>query len=422
MKHARAVLALCAVLGGCAPLHSESSTLPPAAHEKCDGVQGYAESFDGRRTFTWRPQWLNLIKTDASAHALRVRILARAEQSLVGTAPTVMAKWGVPPSGDRHDYLSWPVYWWEAGPNEYEARDGVINPESKSHRFDASALKEMQTRVTALSLGYFLNGDHRYSRKASELLAAWFVDPATAMNPNLDFSQMVPGKRPPTTIESTRLVAVVEAIGLLDASGDFPPEIKQALETWFSRYVDWMTGPRAPGDRLAANNWALSYDLQLVEFALFAGRIDVARAVVERVPRDRIAKQISADGRLPAETSRTHGLNYSIFALGLLFQLADLGECLDVDLWSYQENGTGIRRALDFLIPFVGHEDKWPYEETKDREAIQGIRQQFKRVLLKAGWVYRAPGYFADAAALAVDSSDGVSPGAWPPPTPDYLE
>jgi hypothetical protein len=418
MRKLAVALVLSLTLASCVPQRAAGPVLPPPSAEKCSGSEGYAQSFSGRRTFTWRPAFLERIRTEAGAQALRDRILAGAEQALVGAAPTVTAKWGIPPSGDRHDYLSWPGYWWEVGLNEYETRDGTVNPESKSRKFDVSALREMQRRVTVLSLGAFLNGDPRYARKAAELLATWFVDPGTAMNPNLDFSQAVPGRRGATTIDSTRLIAVVESIGLLEGSGALSPEIQAGLRRWFSLYIDWMTGSRAPGDRYAVNNWGLSYDLQLAEFALFAGRIDVAREVMRRVSHERLARQIALDGRLPAETARTHGLSYSLFALGLMFQLADLGACLDVDLWSSREGGAGIRTALDFLIPFVGHEDTWPYRESKDPEAIQRIRQGFRRLLLKAGWAYREPRYFADAAAL---DADGAAGWDWPVPLPDYL-
>ena len=409
-------LALSLTLSGCVPPRVTETVMPPPAAETCSATDGYAQSFGGRRTFTWRPAWLAQIKTD---EALRDRLLTRAEQALAGAAPSVTAKWAMPPSGDMHDYLSWPVYWWEVGPNEYETRDGTVNPDSKTQKFDASALRNMQRRVTSLSLGYFLTDDDRYVRKAAELLTTWFVDPATAMNPNLNFSQAVSGQRGPTTVESTRLIAVVESIGLLEGSGDLSPDTRAALRNWFSRYVDWMIGPQGPGDRFATNNWGLSYDLQLTEFALFAGRIDVARDVMRHVPGERLAKQIASDGRLPAETARTHGLRYSVFALGLLFQLADLGRCLDLDLWSNRDSGTGIRTALDFLIPFVGHEDKGPYQESKDPEDIRRMRQGFRRLLLKAGWAYREPTYFADAAAL---DADGVAGTAWPVPLPDYLD
>jgi hypothetical protein len=412
MKRAPAVLALCMVLGSCVPPPPPAPIIPPPSTDKCTGAQGYAASFGGRRTFLWRPAWLNLIKTDPRAQALRMRIVARAEDSLFGAAPSVMGKTTVPPRGDKHDFLSWPMYWWQLGPNAYEARDGQVNPERNSNQFDSAAFAEMHRRVVTLGLGYFLTGDRRYSRKASELLAAWFVDPATAMNPNLDFAQVVPGGKAPLAIEGIRLVQVVEAIGLLDASDDLSPQMKQGLKTWFSRYVDWMTGPSSPQDRRAENNVALGADLQVAESALFSGRVDVARAVIQALPRDRLMQQIAADGHLPREVVRANGLSYSLFALQMMFQLADLGECVDADLWSHhEENGAGIRTALDFLVPYFGHEDQWPYPQARRGAAdIRNLRQRFGQLLAQAAWIYREPRYLAAAAALNADgaSTDGV--------------
>jgi hypothetical protein len=413
MKRAPAVLALFMILSSCMPSLPPSPIIPPPSADKCVGTQGYAASFGGRRTFLWRPAWLNLIKAHDSAQALRDRIVARAEAALAGAAPSVMDKTGTPPSGDKHDFLSWPMYWWSVGPKDpsgpeaYEARDGQVNPERTSRRFDSSSFAEMRSRVVTLSLGHFLTGDRRYSRKASELLAAWFVDPATAMNPNLDFSQAVPGKRAPFAIDGIGLVQVIEAIGLLEASGDLAPDTQRGLETWFSRYVDWLTGPRSPQDRGAANNIALSYDLQLVEAALFSGRIDVARSVIQALPQERLMKQVAADGSLPLEVVRANGLTYSLFTLQMMFQLADLGACVDVDLWSIPENGAGIRAALDFLVPFIGREDKWPYPQAKrSPDDIRQLREAFRRLLAQAAWIYHEPRYLADAAALDADRSN----------------
>ena len=424
MKNSLAILALCAVLGGCAPPRPAAPTIPAPAAEKCVGTQGYSESFGGRRTFLWRPAWLNLIKTDDSARELRDRIIARAEQSLAGAAPNVMTKSEVPPSGDKHDFLTWPTYWWRTGPNAVEARDGVANPEAKSDKFDESALQEMQARVVMLSLGAFLTGDRRYSQKATELLAVWFVDPATAMNPNMNFAQIVPGtQKPPTAVQAIQLVQIVEAIGLLESSDDLSPDAKLALQGWFSRYVDWMRGPRGQQDRWAPNNRSLGYDLQLIEFALFAGRDDVARAVIQKLPRERLWRQISADGRLLQEVQRTNGLSYSLFALQMMFQLADLGDCLGVDLWSYRENGAGIRPVLDYLVPFIGHEERWPFaQHSKRPEDIQNMRRRFRALLSEAAWIYREERYLADVAALDAgdaEEKDGVwwtGPMAWPDP------
>ena len=47
-----------------------------------------------------------------------------------------------------------------------------------------------------------------------------------------------------------------------------------------------------------------------------------------------------------------------------LFELALLGENVGVDLWNFRTaDGRNIRKALDYLIPFVTGEQKWPYQQ-----------------------------------------------------------
>jgi len=47
-----------------------------------------------------------------------------------------------------------------------------------------------------------------------------------------------------------------------------------------------------------------------------------------------------------------------------LFELGLLGENVGVDLWNFRTaDGRNIRKALDYLVPFVTGEQKWPYQQ-----------------------------------------------------------
>lgn len=355
---------------------AQAVPLEPAAavQSTCWGVQGHAAAFGGRRTFLLQPAHLQAIKAkighDGAIDAAYAGLLREAEAALERGPYTVTDKRLVPPSGDRHDYVSLAPYWWPAADADapYVRRDGEFNPERLTDRFDVADLDAMSIDVETLAFAYYNSGEPRFADHAAHLLRTWFVDAETRMNPRLDYAQMVPGRedgRAEGIMDTHRLARVVEAIGLLDPSGAISDVEQTALEDWFGDYADWMlASPNGRKEGNKKNNHSIWFDSQVMHFALFAQKPQIVRSIAAAFPQRRIVPQFEPDGRLPEELTRTRTLHYSIFALIAAYDVADLARCVGVDLWNWQDaEGRGLKTATLFLAPYNGREQEWPLME-----------------------------------------------------------
>jgi hypothetical protein len=374
----------------------------------CKGVDGHAASFGGRRTFLLRPDWLTALKAKTDTPEIRPAfkaLMTEADKALNGPNYSVVDKTRTPPSGDKHDYMSMGPYWWPTPGKPdglpYMRRDGEFNPERSTGAFDVTRLEAMTQAVEALSLAYYYTNDARYAKKAAELIRVWFLDPATRMNPNARFAQGVPGQaegRAEGVLDTSRLLRVVEAIGLITPAKGLDAAQQKAIEQWFSDYSDWMLqSPTGRGERDKANNHGIWYDYQLITFALFARRPDIARDVLNAFPEQRLETQIEPDGRMPLELERTRALHYTVFALAAAAGVAEAGRCLGYDIWSYSSaDGRGMKKALDFIAPYAGRGADFPYKELEPDET-GGMFD----LMAHAAWAYGSAPYAAATARLS---------------------
>jgi hypothetical protein len=301
----------------------------------------------------------------------RQQIVRAAEEAMALGPFSVMQKARVPPSGDKHDFISLAPYWWPDPSKRdglpYIRRDGEVNPDSK-RGVDDGAFDQMHDTVVALVGGYQATGEGRFAGRAALLIRVWFLDPATRMNPNLTYGQAVPGindGRGAGIIATRRLVTLLDAVRALAASPAWTSSDKAGLASWCAAYATWLRTSRHGRDEAKTkNNHGTWYDAQLVALLLYTAKRDDARAVIEGSTKKRLAAQIEPDGRQPEELLRTRSWSYSVMNLEGWFTLARLAAEAGIDLWQYRtKDGRSVQAALDYLVPFAEGSARWPHQQ-----------------------------------------------------------
>src|SRR4051812_19980512 len=112
-----------------------------------------------------------LLAGDEELTASLVSILDSALAAYNAEPLSVMQKKRMPPSGNKHDYMSMAPYWWPdtTKPNglPFIRRDGEMYPESRTDH-DGLRLQATIERVRSLSLAWYLTEDARYAQAAAK--------------------------------------------------------------------------------------------------------------------------------------------------------------------------------------------------------------------------------------------------------------
>jgi hypothetical protein len=388
----------CAASGGGAarPPGAVVRTEAPAAHDPTS-----AGAAPGRAGI-WDLQGLVALKArvqagDPALAPALAQVVKSADRWLALGPWSVVDKTRVPPSGDKHDYMSLATYWWPDPEKKdgvpYIRKDGNVNPERNTDAFDFVRLDHLSEAVMALGLGYHLTGRTPYADHAAALLKTWFIDVATRMNPNLEFAQGIPGITPGRAegvIDTMRIARLLDAVELLRGAEAWTPADETALESWCSQFMGWLqTSKIGKAEENAANNHGVWYDVQVSRYALFVDRPEIVRALAEAARQRRIAAQIDPDGSQPKELARTNTFDYSLFNLRGLFNLASLAAAVGVDLFGYRTaDGRSIRQAVDYMVPYADPAKKWP-----GQQIVPPKHDDFMELLRRASLVYREPRY-----------------------------
>ena len=401
----RASIALAALVAA-TPAVAQDTVVPtftPAEGAAvCRGSDGYAEDFDGARTFLWRPRWIEAMVSDAD---LRAQIVEAGDAALERGPYSVTDKPRPVPGGTANDYASIGPYWWPTGRGDglpYSRRDGEVNPERDGPEFDRSRLRDLASDMRAVALAFRATGEDRYAEHAAMLARTWFIDPATRMNPHFNFAQGIPGReegRGEGIIEASDLSTVVEALGLLWPSPALAAADRQALQQWYGDFAVWMATSDLGADEMAkTNNHGVFYDFYLGHFALFAGAPNVLTNLVRNFPEFRIAVQMDRQGRFIDELRRTRSWHYSHFVVDGAARLATIAECVDLDLWSANlADGRGLGTAREFLDRYAQDPASWPFP---DRDHAAGRYERMRETSDAISLYFDATAFPRDATSL----------------------
>jgi hypothetical protein len=293
------------------------------------------------------------------------RLLRNADAVVAHEPRTIVLVSNPRSAGGRHDFSSEADYWWPdpAHPDgPYVQRDGLTNPDNfVAHR---ELLLEFARTFGSLAAAYRVTGDERYAVAAVKHLRAWFVDPATRMNPNLQYAQAIKGVntgRSIGVIDTVHFAEVALGVEALSRSRALTPETRTAVVDWFRRYLHWLTThPYGVEESQAKNNHGTCAWLQIASFARLVGDEAKLEAARERFKTVLLPKQMAADGSFPEELRRTKPYGYSIFNLDVMCALAVVGSTPRENLmtWSLPD-GRNLVRGVAWLEPFLADKAKW---------------------------------------------------------------
>ncbi len=296
----------------------------------------------------------------------RERVLKDANQYLAETPITITASTSPRSAGGVHDFFSEGDYWWPDPQNPdgpYIQRDGMSNPDNfVEHR---RYLMRFSVQVPALAAAWKLTGEPRYAKHAARHLHAWFLDPGTRMNPNLQYAQAIHGRftgRGIGIIDTIHLVEVARAIEVLATSRALTAGEIKGVKQWFADYLHWMTTSKnGIEEREAKNNHGTCWVMQVAQFARLTGNRELLAYCRDRFKTVLVPNQFAADGSFPQELRRTKPYGYSLFNLDAMAMVCQILSTPADNLWTFQmPDGRGMRRAMEYMYPYIKDKKSWP--------------------------------------------------------------
>lgn len=330
------------------------------------------------------------IKTlaDDPMHVDYKAIQAAADEAMQRGPFSVVDKPEPGPSGDLHDYFHPAPYWW---PNPkkpdglpYVRQDGNRIPgtilyEPESDHFDRTRLQRLFDDTTALALAAQITGHAAYRDHACTLVRTWFIDPATRMNPNLNYAQVRRGHNEDRgsdngLIETKDFYFFLDAVRLLEDE-----VLSDGLRVWCAEFLGRLkTSAQGIKECRNENNHGTCFDLQVAALAAFLDDVPTLQEVNLRA-QARILGTITSEGAQPHELKRTMTQHYCAFNLQSWINLFNLLEGAGLRPWA-SASGERLLQAMSVLLTESasgwGHPQIEPFDMARLAPIDDTLRQQ----------------------------------------------
>lgn len=300
---------------------------------------------------------------------LHAEIITRGDTALTQDPLTITSFIAERSTGNMHDFYSEGDYWWPnpiSPDSAYIRRDGETNPDNfVAHRH---AMIRFSTLVGDLTSAWIITGDKKYAVQALEHIHAWFIDPETRMNPNLQYAQAIKGiatGRGIGIIDTIHLLEVVQSLILLEDANLLSEEDLTGTKKWFADYLHWLTNhPYGLDEMNAKNNHGTCWVMQVAQFAKYTGNKELTDFCRDRYQTILLPGQMDTDGSFPLELNRTKPYGYSLFNLDAMATICHILSDDTHNLWQYTtSDGRNMQKGVAWLFPYIKDKSAWPFEE-----------------------------------------------------------
>ena len=298
---------------------------------------------------------------------LHTEIITRGDLALTQEPVTITSFVAERSAGGVHDFYSEGDYWWPDPVNPdsaYIRRDGETNPDNfVAHRH---AMIRFSSIVGDLTSAWIVTKDEKYIVQALKHIRAWFIDPETRMNPDLQYAQAIKGivtGRGIGIIDTIHLLEVVQSLIVMEQAGLLSCEDAVATKDWFSNYLYWLANhPYGKDEMNAKNNHGTCWVMQAAVFARYVGDKDMLDYCKKRYKEVLLPKQMAEDGSFPLETARTKPYGYSLFNLDAMATICQTLSDKNDNLWTYTAEGSkNMEKGINFVYPYVLDKESWIY-------------------------------------------------------------